>query len=374
MKKTVLILLDTLYSAGAENIAVRLAVGVHHSPNYRPILFATRDGGDLEEALRKEEVGYTLLGRRHTYEVHKFLPVKRVIREDNVSLIHAHKTGSNFWGSIIGRLSGVPVIAHAHGKVHTRRSALVNRLIAGLSYRMIAVSDHQRRSLIDEDGISPSKIVTIYNGIDHDQFRTEPAPDVRRRLGLEPGSYVIGICAALRPEKRHETFLLAAKDVTRQKKNARFLIIGDGARRGMLTQLAAELGISGQCIFTGHVKNVADVLSVLDVGVLSSDREGMPVTLLQYMASAKPVVATRVGGIPEAVEDGASGFLVPAGDHEALASRLVQLGKNGALRSSMGQKGLAIVRDKFSEKLMLSRVMELYAEALAGHESASKAG
>jgi Glycosyltransferase len=220
--------------------------------------------------------------------------------------------------------------------------------------------------LIEEEGILPSKIVTIYNGIESSKYRAKPNLDVKRQLGIETGSPVVGIIAAFRPQKNHELFLLAAREVLKKNKNVYFLLVGDGIRRRRMEELASELGITKNCLFTGFRKDIPDIISMIDIGVLSSHWEGLPLVVLEYMASSKPVISTNVSGLSEAIHDNINGFLVSPEDHEMLAQRINLLLDNKNLALEMGTNGCSIVREKFTEESMIRRIEALYTEVLAG--------
>jgi glycosyltransferase involved in cell wall biosynthesis len=228
---------------------------------------------------------------------------------------------------------------------------------------VISVSEFEKRRLT-EAGVASTKIVTIHNGINSTRFKTEPDVTTKQLLAVTSDTPIIGICAGLRPEKNHEIFLYAAREVA-NRKDVYFLIVGDGERRKGLEALAAELGIAKRCFFAGFVKEkIAEMLSLFDIGVLCSELEAMPVTLLEYMASSKPIVATQVGGIPEVVQDGVNGFLVPPKDPHALAQKLLLLLTNPDMAKKMGKDGLGIVKQKFSEEVMIKKVEDLYTQAL----------
>ncbi len=363
MKKGILILTDVLHSEGAENVTVNIAVRLKQSDVYSPIVCATRRGGVLEEKLRDHGVKCVKIERRHRHEVYKFHPVGKLIREENVKLIHAHKLGSNIWGVVFGKIFGLPAVSHVHGQVYNWKNYPFNSFVGELSSKLITVSEFEKKALTTQ--IPADKVVTIYNGIDPGKYKSSNS-EFKESLGLKPDAPVVGISAALRKEKAHEVFLRAAKNVLESRSDARFLIIGGGVREQELETMAFGLGIKESCIFTGFVENIEDALSVLDIGVLTSEREGLPLTLLEYMASSKPIIATDVGGVGEVVKDGENGFLVPSGDHNALAKRINTLLEDPALASALGANGRALLGGKFSEDVMMNRIEALYDELTRG--------
>ncbi len=360
-RKNVLILVDELKAAGAEILAVNMAIGLQASKHYRPVVCATRIGGELEDKLKENRIKYFLLHRSKPYHVQKLGFLKQIIREQRISIIHAHKSGSSLWGGLFGKLGKVDAIfAHIHGRKPDWKSSIAEKYLAKLCDKIITVSDFEKRRLIDEQRIDPSKIITVYNGIRVSKYRTNINYSLKNDFGIKADVPVIGIVAELRPEKNHDAFLFAAKALLKSRRDIHFLIVGDGARRHELEGQVANLGIASHCTFTGFIRNVPDVLSIVDVGVLCSQREALPLTLLEYMASSKPIVATTVGGIPEVIKDGHNGFLVQSGDHLALAEKIDCLLDNKQMASRMGSEGLSMVKQKYSEEKMIQTIEELY--------------
>lgn len=369
MKKGILTFIDILHSEGAENIAVNITIKLAESGEYNPVVCATRRGGVLENTLKASNIKYYILNRNNFYDIHKFLPLRNIIRENNISIIHAHKIGSNLWGSIFGNLFGIPVISHFHAhhkSLEDLAFLAAARIIGSLSRNIISISEFERQRLIVEEGIPSSKIVTIYNGIDYEKYQRKANDELRKQLGIEPGSSVVGIVAAFREQKNHELFILAANEIFKKNQKVMFVLIGDGVTREKIEKMVSDLGITNNVIFTGARRDVPDILSIIDVGVLSSHWEGLPLAVLEYMAASKPVVSTDVSGLSEVIENGVNGFLVPAGNFQALAEKINLILENKALASEMGKNGFSTVKYKFSEEVMMSRVKSLYNETLAG--------
>ena len=183
-----------------------------------------------------------------------------------------------------------------------------------------------------------------------------------RQLGLPPDAPVVGIVAALRPEKNHALFLRAAARVRRTVSGARFLLVGDGPQRGELESLAASLDIGEVAHFLGTRSDVPELLSLIDVLALSSHIEANPVSILEAMAAEKPVVATRVGSVDKAVHDGQTGYVVAPGSEEELASRLVELLRDRFRAATFGRAGRRHVVEHASIERMVSGYEELLEE------------
>lgn len=222
----------------------------------------------------------------------------------------------------------------------------------------IAVADAHGRFLVEHEKFPATKVAVIRNGVDTRRFAPKSADEVaslRRELGIHTDTPVVGIVAALRPEKNHESFLDLATRVTGQWPGVQFLIVGDGPCRGSLEQYAARLELQKNVRFLGMRNDIPRVLAALDVFVLTSHNEANPVSILEAMSTGKPVVATNVGSVHEVVSDGQTGFLVPAGDAATLADRTLQLLKDPRLAQSMGAAGRATVDARWSIQEMVNR-------------------
>ncbi|MGE0608943.1 MAG: glycosyltransferase, partial [Pirellulales bacterium] len=244
-----------------------------------------------------------------------------------------------FWGRLAAWRAGVPVICSAlHSTGLPDRVERSNRLLTPLTDAFIAVAEHHGGYIARHEGCPPHKVRVIPNGVDVRKFKPVPFNEaLREKLQLPAGTPVAGIVAALRPEKDHELFLRVAARVLQEVPTARFLVIGDGPRRAMLESLARELSISQSVHFLGTRGDVGDLLGLMDVVVLTSKMEANPVSILEAMASERPVVAPAVGSIPESVDDGVTGYLAPPGNEEELARRVAQLLSDPAQAQEMGR-------------------------------------
>jgi glycosyltransferase involved in cell wall biosynthesis len=266
-----------------------------------------------------------------------------------------------FWGRLAAWRAGLPVVASAlHSTGWPDGIGRLNRRLTRITDAFIGVAPSHGQHLVRREGFPAEKVYVIPNGVDVERFRPQgDAQRLKQQLGIQATAPVLGIVAALRPEKNHELFLRAAQQVLGGRPEARFVIVGDGPERGRLEQLAAELGISRSVHFLGTRPDVHQLLSILDVFVLTSHIEANPVSILEAMAAGKPVIATRVGSIPDSVGEGTTGFLVAPGDAFQLANRMISLIDNPAVASRMGQAGRDRVVQHWSLEAMVSGYEEL---------------
>jgi glycosyltransferase involved in cell wall biosynthesis len=364
-KLRVLTLVDKpTVTGGAERLAAVVAMKLDPA-RFESVLCASRKTDEplLDRELEEAGIGVLALGRRSTLDLLAWRPLVSLLR-DGVDVVHAHMFGSNVWGTVLGRLSGVPVVvAHEHTwsfQGRPLRRFLDRELVARWADVFVAVSGEDRRKMIEVEGVDPAKIRLIPNGI--------PSPangavaDVRAELGIEPGAPVLGVVCELRAQKALEVLFDAAALLLPEFPSLKVLVAGDGPERARLEEAALRLGVADTVLFLGVRRDVPAVLAAVDVAVLSSDYEGSPLSVMEYMAAAKPVVSTRVGGVPELVAEDVHGLLVQPRDPEALAEAVARLLRDPALAKRLGAEGRQRQQREFSLEAMVHRIEDLYEE------------
>lgn len=354
---------------GAEQLAMEVSMRLDPMRFERTLCVTRPERADQGAADELEAAGVRLLRleRRGSFHLTAWWPLVAFLRRKRVDVIHAHMFSSNLWGTLIGRLAGVPVIvAHEHTwsfEGQPLRRFLDRNVIGRGSDALLAVSGEDRRRMIDVERLDPDDVRLLPNGI-------TPLPpvrhDVRAELGIAPGDPVLGTVAVLRPQKALDDLVRAVAQLITEFPRLRVLIAGDGQERGSLERLARELGVAGAVSLLGPRNDVPDVLAALDITVSSSRFEGSPLAIMEYMAAAKPVVATRVGGVPDLIEDGTHGLLVEPRDPDALAQAIGRLLRDPAEARRMGAQGRERQRQEFDLDVMVGRIEALYLELLAG--------
>jgi glycosyltransferase involved in cell wall biosynthesis len=306
-----------------------------------------------------------------------------LLRRLRPAVVQSHGARTNVYTRVAARLAGVPVVlATVHNSLFDyevspwRRRLYVRaeRVTSPLSDRVLAVSGAVARDLVERYRLAPGRVVTVRNGIEADRFRPErPAAEMRQALGLTPEDRVIGVAARMTEQKGHVHLLAALPAVVARHPRLVCLLIGDGPLRAALERRAAALGLGTTCRFTGAREDVADLLAALEVVVLPSLSEGLPFVLLEAMALGRPVVATTVGGTPEAVLAGQTGLLVPPADPAALASAVLRLLDRPEEARAMGARAAARVRAEFSLAAMVGALEAVYASCLAAHGAPASA-
>jgi len=299
----------------------------------------------------------------------------RLMRRQKPHIVHTHTATAGLLGRLAARLAGVPVIVHTFhghvlrgyfGPILSEGLVWMERFLARLSDRIVTVSEGQRRELAGY-GVAPlEKITVVPLGFELESLLAceSHRGELRRELGLADDNKLVGIVARLVPIKNHRLFLQAAQVVAEAVPQARFLVVGDGELREELEAYACDLGLDGKILFTGWRRDLARLYADLDVVALTSINEGTPVSLIEALAAGVPVVATAVGGVPDVVVEGETGYLVEAGDVEGMAEAIIELLRNPKKAREMGMAGRKAVYPKFSAQTLIANVEGLYAQLL----------
>jgi glycosyltransferase involved in cell wall biosynthesis len=327
-----------------------------------------RTGEQVVADLHRRGVDVRFLKRRFKFDPLAWWPLFRALRRERVDVLHTHAFGQNAWGSILGRLAGVPVvIAHEHNRKFNGRAlhAVIDReVIARCAGAMIVVSGEARRSMIQMERVPPERLVLLPNGV-----QALPRGDgraLRAELGIGGEAPVVGTVCIIRSEKALDVLVRATVLLARCIPSLRVLIAGTGPDRERVETLTEQLGLSDRVHFTGARTDVPEVLAAIDVAVICSDYEGSPRSILEFMDAGKPIVATDVGGIPEAIEDGVHGVLVPPRDDAALAAAIGGVLADPNAASEMGARARDRCRREFSLGRTVESLERLYEELHSG--------
>jgi glycosyltransferase involved in cell wall biosynthesis len=380
----VLTLIDHLsLTGGAERLALDIATGLDPS-RFRSTVCASRfaPGGEPSEneqqaleRMRQAGVHFLPLTRRRRGEVLPWRHVARYARRERVEVLHAHLFGSNLWGTIIGRLARVPVVvAHEHTwsyEGQPLRRALDREVIARWSDAFIAVSREDRRKMVEIERIPPERIRFLANGI-ATQAPT-PGRELRAELGIPLEAPVIGSVGRLRAQKAYDVLIRAGALLRNDHPGLRVAIAGNGSEKQRLEALVSELGMQDAVMMLGRRLDIPDLLAIFDVAVCSSEFEGSPLAVMEYMEAARPIVATNVGGVPDLIEEGVHGLMVPPRDPARLAMAIDSLLRDPVRAQALGERARERRRREFGLDTMVDNVEALYEELLArrrGHGTA----
>ncbi len=331
---------------------------------------ALTTGGHYEGEFGRSGVPYIVLGKREGLDLFISVKLFRLFRAQAVDVVHFHDMSASGWGTVPALLAGVKAIVSTEHNVVPDpgiMSAIKWRLVTLMLFfhrKIIAVSVEVSNAR--SHPFLSRKITTIRNGVDPSQF------DVRvdrqqyvSELGLREKSVIVGIVARFEPQKAHDVFLQAMALVLAKRNDVSALLVGDGFGKADMVKLATDMGLRDRVVFAGVREDVPQILNLIDIFALSSDWEGLPMTILEAMACGKPVVSTDVGGVREAVVNGETGLLVPPRKPDLLAEAILRLVGDPDLRSAMGRKGRELLLQRFSAEAMTRATEKVYEEALA---------
>jgi glycosyltransferase involved in cell wall biosynthesis len=343
---------------------------------YRLSVVTLRGEGPLTERYERMGVPVRRFPIRNLYgteTVRQGIRLARFLRDERVSVVHCHDQYSNFFSTMAARWAGVPVVIASKRWLHSPwRYRIANGVGFRAATRVIANSDAVAASLARDDRLARDRVVVIPNFVDEAAFGA-PSQHVRqawiRELALEPDTVVVGIVASLLPIKDHATLLRAVAALVPEWPALRLVVVGQGPELDRLRSLSTQLGITHAVRFAGLRPQVPSFHYLFDISVLSSVSEGFPNSLVEAMAAGRPIVATDVGGVRDAVRHGENGLLVAPGDPPAVADALRVLLRDADLRRTMGAAGARRAREEFHAATVVGSLEGLYERLLAGVHS-----
>lgn len=329
-------------------------------------------GGELEGEFKKYGIETKSLNIKTKSEfspkvLASIFKVSKMIKDYDVDIVHAHTRVSQVSGFFASRMTRVPYVTTCHGFFKRR---LGRRLFDFWGDKVIAISQPVRDSLIRDFNIEANRIAVVYNGVDPEKFSKDYPDDykseLKRRLGIKNG-LVVGTIGRLSPVKGHRFFIEAIKDAVSKTKDIQGIIIGDGPEEDTLKRLVKDLKIENNLRFMSSVTDTNEYLSIMDIFVFPSIKEGLGLSLLEAMAKGLPCIASNVGGISDVVTNDKTGILFNVGNVKSLSDSIIRLSGDSELRRRLGQAGRGVVKDKFSLDIMADKVLGLYNKVLDLH-------
>jgi glycosyltransferase involved in cell wall biosynthesis len=377
LKAAVVQLIDSFNQGGSERQALQLTRLLADSGRFNVRLACLSPEGSLRPSIDDLDLGaIPSFPLNSFYDANAVKQLRRFVawlKSSRIDIIHTHDFYTNIFGMSAATLARVPVRIASMRETAGMRTATqkrAQRVAHSLAHHVVANSNAVQSVLIAQ-GIAAEKVTVIYNGLDFRRLASGmlSRSEALAALGLKSDetrpSRFISIVANMRHEvKNYPMFLRAARRVTEAVPEAVFLLAGEGELKDSLQQLANELGIEDSTCFLGRCENIGALLEVSEVCVLSSKAEGFSNSILEYMAAARPVVATNVGGAPELIAESETGYLVASGDDETMAARLVSLLHDPQKAKAMGEAGKRLVEQKFSCEARRASTEELYSRLL----------
>ncbi len=304
-----------------------------------------------------------------------FFALWRILRREKPMILHTHLAKAGFLGRMAGVFAGVPIRVHSYHGVNFRGhfgdlksccSKIAERILSRFTKRSVAVSESVKQELLENRITSEAKICVIPPGLDLKPFLESNGRSgvLRKRFKISEDELLVGFIGRLVPVKNPNDFLAMAAAVCLMESNIRFVFIGDGPLRGDLADQVRSFELQDRIFFAGWREDMPACLSELDLVVSTSLSEGLPVSLIEAMAAAKPVVARSVGGIAELFDQGQFGVLAPAGESEELEGIVLSLLKDPKQRESLGLSAREWVRERYSASRLVADTEKLYKELI----------
>lgn len=300
----------------------------------------------------------------------KFNPVviwklSRFLKTHKVDILHTHRSSDHWIGVLAVRLFGLSgqckIIRTRHNFTRIKNNWINNKLYKEWTDRIIAVAEVIKRQLIDENNIFKNKIITIHSSIDVKKFNDNFSGEaIRKEFSIASDTVVLGMIGRLREHKDYPNMFEALKIIIKRVRNIKLLIVGDGILESELKSMVQKMELSNYVIFAGKREDIPRILSEIDIFVLSSSVEGSPAVIKEALIMEKPVVSTNVGGIPEIIQDGVTGILVPPHNPEALANAILDVINNRHKFLEMARKGKQVIINEFSETRLAQLTAKVY--------------
>lgn len=349
---------------GLQQVVVNLCRTLDKDRFYITVL-CLRTLGPLAGEIEKLGIKIILLPQKEIgTDYFSFLKVAKILRKERTHVIHTHNTQPLVDGTLGAIVSGgrqrIIHTDHARQFPDKKRYMLAEWCMSHFVHKMVGVSEQTTENLCKYEKIPRRKLTTIENGIDGSRFRIEIDKQAKRKeLGLPPEGFVIGVISRLEKVKGITYLLQALPEISRLFSDLTLVIVGNGSELESLQQEAVRLGVEQHVVFAGARHDIPEIFQILDIYLLPSLSEGLPMGLLEAMASCCPVIASNVGGIPAAVTKGAAMLVEPA-DPQGLSQAISKLLKTKSLRQTLSDSAQNIFQERYSAEIMAEKYMELY--------------
>lgn len=365
---TILHTIESGGPGGAETVVLSLVKRLN-TERFKSVVLLP-PGPWLNPRLRELGVPVIEVSWKAWYDPRGPLALAKAIREYGVDLIHSHLPGQNFYSCIAGAVTGCKTLVTYHGPVEFQdgdslKGKVKLWFVRNAADRAVVVCNMVKEILV-QYGFRQDRISVIHNGIDSAPYSVPSAGTLRSELGLRSDVRLIGMIANIRQSKGYDILVRACAEVCQMFPTAKFVAVGDvdDVLAAPIKKLVAELSLEDRFIFLGFRSDISNILSALDVFVLSSTSEGMPLSVLEAMASGKAIVATQCGGIPEIVDNGHNGLLVPPSDSSALAATITDLLSDRSKAERFGANAQIKFQKEFTVSRMIERYEQLYLSQL----------
>jgi glycosyltransferase involved in cell wall biosynthesis len=367
-QKTVLILRSAIGVFGAERVILELAAGLKDS-QYAPVIGVIenrhKSHAELISAARAARLPAVLFRCRKPFDLKTALEIRSYIKQNHIAIIHPHGYKANFYTLMSSAFIKIPRIATCHPwtetdyNIRARVYTFLDKTWLKKMDGVVAVSQEVRREL--HKRLPEAKCEVIANGIDLQRFCLEKnGNSLRKSFEITGSDFLIGTIGRLVPEKGYQYLITAAKAICRKYPRVKFIVVGNGPLQSELEKLVADNDLGDKIQFSGIRGDIPELLSIMNLFVLPSVSEGVPMVLLEAMAAGKPVISTEVGDIPQIIRHGYSGWLIPPKNTEALAAAMEELIQDSNKAERLALAAREEVKNRFSAKNMASQYIHQY--------------
>ncbi len=354
-------IIDRLPPDGAERLLVDVLKNRSHEFKFTVVCLVA--GGELVAELENMDVPVIIFKRKHKLDIGLIFRLRKWLRRNNADVVHTHLFTADSWGRLAAFLARVPCIVntvHSTNTWKTKIHRLIDRVLAKISTNIIACSDEVAKVLIQDDGISAKHIKVVANGIDLRRF--EDVSPIN--LATEPDTVNLVVIGRLHPAKGHQDLIPVIKAIKDKCSDFHFYFVGEGELRADIEKNIKKQGLLDAITLMGQRQDIPAILAAIDIFVMPSKWEGLPMALLEAMAMGKTVIATRVGGIPDVITHNENGLLVDVGDGSALAENLVNAITDNSLRQRLGAAAKEMVRQHYSAETVSRKYEQIYKQTL----------
>ena len=369
-------MIDSLGRGGAENLMPTILGNIDKDRfEQRVCVLQVRNGNPVAEELQAIGIPVDFVPVPKLKNLSNLPRLLNYLRKEKPDVVHTQLEFSATLGCLATRLLGIPNVSTFH-VIHDPGTVKLTQWrfkFMWTSYRyfaniILAVSDIVRDNIIESGNIPPSKVVTLHNGIELDRFSSqseEKTPISKNDFDIPEDAIVLITVAVLRPPKGLQFVLEAFPQILEEVSNAYYLIVGDGEHRQALEEKAETLRITDHIRFAGYRSDIPDLLALSDIFILPTLNDAFPTVLIEAMAAGKPLIASRIGGVPEIVQENINGILVPPGNPDAIRDACIRLIQNDDLSEKFSKASIEIAREKFDITAQVDKLEKLYTDLIS---------
>ena len=362
-KINVLHVVNGLQIGGTEKQTVKLVKSLDKN-KYRTTVCCLVEGGPLLEDLKGYKV--FILNKKKRFDFSTLLRLCRIIKKEKIDIVHTHNSLPHQYGRTAAILARAPIIISTKHALYNygasklkKRDFLISRLLSLFTDRFISLTKYGAVYYNKKEKMPLWKTSIIYNGINPQEYCNANGSLIRKEFGFKKEDIVVGFVGRLAKIKNLHCFLDAARIISKNNQKVKFMVVGSGPLEEKLKDFAKKIGLSN-IIFTGTRKDIPNIVSIFDMLALTSHSELCPNAVLEAMAAGKPVVATKVGGVPELVKEGVTGFLAEPNNHYDVAEKISALINNPALREKFGKNGQNMAESFFTQDIFIKLHEKIY--------------